>query len=65
MLHFLLETSCSPTNASYDLPDHVEPLVVKRQMDGFNWAAYLNEGIEIPSFSDSTSEEVCYVMYSY
>ncbi len=65
MLHFLLETSCSPTNVSYKLPDHVEPLVVKRQMDSFNWAAYLNEGIEIPSFSDSTSEEVCYVMYSH
>lgn len=58
ILHFLLETSSSPTNAAYELPDHIEPLVVKKQRDAFDWQGYLMEGIEIPSFSDTTSEEV-------
>lgn len=60
MLHFLLESSVSPTNADYCLPDHLEPLVERQQRDNFDWKAYLMEGIEIPSFYDSTSEEVNY-----
>ena len=30
--------------------------------DSFDWASYLMEGIEFPTFSDDESEEVCAVM---
>ena len=58
VLLFLLESAVSPTNASYQLPEQVDPPIVKQQQDSFDWAAYLMEGVEIPSFYDTSSEEV-------
>ena len=58
ILLFLLDTSQSPTHASYTPPLSVPLPSPAYGGDDFDWLAYLMEGIELPTYSD-TDSEVC------
>lgn len=56
MLLFLLNVSHSPTNSAYTPHPTIAPPIRTRGGDDFDWLAYLMEGIELPTYSDTDSD---------
>ena len=58
ILLFLLNVSHSPTNSTYTPSPFIPLPTLVRGGEKFDWRAYLMEGIEYPTYSDTDSSDV-------